>query len=276
MHSTTSSVPKVSTIVRFAGGWLRSHLHGRQAGGSRSAGGFAVWAALARPVRIPLFLAAGLGLAACSSGAGAMPVAPLAGLGQNRPVTHIVERGWTLSPLPFVRFCDHHPGECASTGQANASLPLNADTYATLQAVNRQVNAEIAPMAKTTNPVYATWEIAPRAGNCNDYAVTKRHELLARGVPSSALRLAAVRTSWGEGHLVLVVRTNAGELVLDSLRRDIRPWDRTGYAWVAVQSARNPAYWATVGPGRATTRMASREVDVAQPVSDAPDIGVDY
>ena len=43
----------------------------------------------------------------------------------------------------------------------------------------------------------ASWRLYPRRGNCNDYAVTKRHALLAQGIPSSALLLARTRGSLG-------------------------------------------------------------------------------
>ena len=43
---------------------------------------------------------------------------------------------------------------------------------------------------------------------------------------SRALLLSEVATSWGEHHLILVVRTSAGDLVLDNLTSQIRPWTR--------------------------------------------------
>ncbi len=47
----------------------------------------------------------------------------------------------------------------------------------------------------------------------------------ALGWPPSVFRLAVGKTSWGETHLVLVVRTDKGDLVLDSLDGRIRSWD---------------------------------------------------
>ena len=70
------------------------------------------------------------------------------------------------------------------------------------------------------------WLINPSHGDCNDYAVSKRSELLARGWPTRALLLSEVVTAWGEHHLVLVVRSSAGDLVLDNLTTQIRPWSR--------------------------------------------------
>ncbi len=43
-----------------------------------------------------------------------------------------------------------------------------------------------------------------RRGNCHDYAVTKRHELIRQGWPAASLRLAVAYTPSGIGHLVVV------------------------------------------------------------------------
>ena len=52
-----------------------------------------------------------------------------------------------------------------------------------------------------------------------------------------------VLTATGEGHLVLVVSTSAGDVVLDNLVSQIRPWDATTLKWVMIQSAGNPNTW---------------------------------
>jgi predicted transglutaminase-like cysteine proteinase len=88
--------------------------------------------------------------------------------------------------------------------------------------------------------------VAPKTGDCNDYAVTKRHALLARGWAARSLLLAEVVTNWGEHHLVLVVRTRDADLVLDNLTPDIRNWSKTNYEWVRIQSPVNPQFWSSV------------------------------
>jgi predicted transglutaminase-like cysteine proteinase len=88
--------------------------------------------------------------------------------------------------------------------------------------------------------------ISPKAGDCHDYAVTKRHELMAQGWPARSLLLSEVETSWGEHHLVLVVRTSEGDLVADNLNGNIRNWSKTPYQWVRIQSPANPTFWSTV------------------------------
>jgi len=87
-----------------------------------------------------------------------------------------------------------------------------------------------------------TWSVDPAYGDCEDYAMTKRSHLIHMGVPASALRIAYVKTSWGEGHAVLVVRTDSGELVLDNLTRAILPIQQTGLRVVSMSGA-NPSRW---------------------------------
>ena len=73
--------------------------------------------------------------------------------------------------------------------------------------VNHKVNRSIRPERNTQGFAGEKWIVAPAAGDCNDYAVTRQHELLARGWPSRTLMLAEVVTHWGEHHLILVVLT---------------------------------------------------------------------
>jgi Bacterial transglutaminase-like cysteine proteinase BTLCP len=87
------------------------------------------------------------------------------------------------------------------------------------------------------------WLISPIAGDCKAYAITKRHELLARGWPSRALLLSEVVVH----HLILIVRTKDVDLVLDNLQEAVQPLGaRAEYRWVRIESPQNPKYWTTV------------------------------
>jgi predicted transglutaminase-like cysteine proteinase len=102
-------------------------------------------------------------------------------------------------------------------------------------------------------------------GDCNDYAVTKRHELLENGLPSKPLRLSVVKTASGVGHLVLVVVTTKGDIVMDNLTEVIRPWQSTDYHWLKIQSASDAKFWyeiksPAVGP---SASLADRKVRLA-------------
>jgi predicted transglutaminase-like cysteine proteinase len=79
-------------------------------------------------------------------------------------------------------------------------------------------------------------------GDCEDYVLAKRRALIKAGFSPSALRIAYVKTSWGEGHAILVVKTSKGDVVLDNLNGAVRPLSRSGYRIVSMSGA-NPRNW---------------------------------
>ena len=172
----------------------------------------------------------------------------------------------TLAPFQHVRFCLRYPAECKSNPNGGGVIDLTDENSQLLNRVNRGVNAAIAPVSKGYRMgTQETWRIGPIMGDCNDYAVTKRHELLQRGLPATALRLAVVTTASGSGHLVLLAATTKGDLVLDNLTEAILPWQSADYHWLKVQSARDPRLWyATKGPA-ASLRQADLKLRSAQP-----------
>jgi len=183
-------------------------------------------------------------------------------LTESAPAAPIVEASPTLAPFQHVRFCLRNPTECKSASADRAHIELTAETMELLQRVNRRVNAAIAPIRKN----YASgnaWTIAPAAGDCNDYAVTKRHELVESGLPTKALRLAVVKTGSGLGHLVLVASTSKGDLVLDNLSSVIRPWQDTDYIWLKIQSASDARFWYQIAPPSTSMSSAERKFRVA-------------
>jgi predicted transglutaminase-like cysteine proteinase len=84
------------------------------------------------------------------------------------------------------------------------------------------------------------------AGDCKDYVLEKRRALIAAGVPAQDLSIAIVKTGWGESHAVLLVATNKGELVLDSLRGEILPWRQAPYTWVERQAPGSSLSWVKI------------------------------
>jgi predicted transglutaminase-like cysteine proteinase len=159
-------------------------------------------------------------------------------------LTPIEDASPTLAPFQHVRFCLRYPSDCKSNPAENYRIELNAETSELLKRVNHRVNTSIIPMLKSYGPdLQDGWTIAPDIGDCNDYAVTKRHELLESGLPSKALRLSVVKTASGVGHLVLVVATTKGDVVMDNLTEVIRPWRRTDYHWLKIQSATDARFW---------------------------------
>jgi predicted transglutaminase-like cysteine proteinase len=156
----------------------------------------------------------------------------------------MVDTSPTLAPFQHVRFCLRYPADCRSDPTEHERIDLNAETMDLLKRINHSVNLSIIPMTKSYGQNLGDgWTIGPDVGDCNDYAVTKRHELLESGLPSRALRLSVVKTASGIGHLVLVVVTTKGEIVLDNLTEAIRAWQSTDYHWLKIQSATDAKLW---------------------------------
>lgn len=157
----------------------------------------------------------------------------------------IAFRSPTLAPLAFVKFCMNYPTECRQPRMIfrGGAVKLNDARYADLMDVNSDVNTAIRPQRNLRGLAGEEWLINPASGDCNDYAVSKKHELRARGWPDHALFLSEVVTSWGEHHLVLIVRTDKGDLVLDNMTGAIRPVAQARYQWVRAQKPGAPMSW---------------------------------
>jgi predicted transglutaminase-like cysteine proteinase len=187
-------------------------------------------------------------------------------LQEQNLLTPIAEASPALAPFQHVRFCLRYPSDCKSNPAENAQVDLNAETSELLKRVNHSVNLSIVPTSKSYGANLADgWTIAPDIGDCNDYAVTKRHQLIESGLPSKALRLSVVKTASGIGHLVLVVVTTKGDIIMDNLTESIRPWQSTDYHWLKIQSATDSRFWYEVKvPARGpSVSQADRRVHLA-------------
>lgn len=111
--------------------------------------------------------------------------------------------------------------------------------WAELEAVQAEVNSRV--HYRTDMDLYRQadfWTVATTEGDCEDYALAKRQDLMAKGWPVEALRLATCLTEAGEGHAVLTVDTDHGTYVLDNRWPHVKPWaDLTGlgYRWLERQ-----------------------------------------
>lgn len=183
-------------------------------------------------------------MAAVDPAPAALPGDAIARIGFGAPV---------VAPFAHVRFCLAHPGQCE---RRNVSLRkpvirLTAERQAWLDSLNRRVNRTIRARPDPRGPVNDQWSLAPAAGDCDDFAVTKRQALLAAGWPSSAALLVRAQLPNGQYHLVVMVRTDRGDLLLDNLTDKVQPWSRPLYRWVDLQSAQDPRIWRRVVQGRA-------------------------
>jgi predicted transglutaminase-like cysteine proteinase len=159
----------------------------------------------------------------------------------NTPtVSYIVERQPTLAPFAQVRFCMQNPSEC-HTSEGASMVVLTDFNRQELVSTNNDVNHSIIGVNDQDGD--DVWSVNVKSGDCEDYALTKRDHLIAKGWSPRALRIAVATTRSGEGHAVLVVKTDHGDLVLDNRTSRIKPWNETDLSWVKIQSGENPYLW---------------------------------
>jgi predicted transglutaminase-like cysteine proteinase len=163
--------------------------------------------------------------------------------------TALLGQGGTAKPtLGWVHFCDVNPVECAVDLSEPAVIALTAKTWQTMMRVNRQVNGAIKPLSDADHwGVEDRWDFAEDGyGDCEDYQLLKRKFLVSAGFPRRALRMTVVVDENGQGHAVMMVRTDRGEYILDNKRNTVLPWNQTGYTYVKREGDSGRS-WASLG-----------------------------
>ena len=144
------------------------------------------------------------------------------------------------APLGFQLMCLQHPDAPECKGGGAAKVKATSTVMATLKRVNTHVNRTIKP--KLDPDGTDVWTVNAAAGDCEDYVLTKRRQLINSGIPAGSLRIAYVKTRRGVDHAILIVKTNGKDLVLDNLSATIKPLSQTGYRVISVSGA-NPLKW---------------------------------
>lgn len=153
---------------------------------------------------------------------------------------NIIAQKPTLAPFAFVRFCVANAADCAES-QGPSVMDVTSKQLRQLRQVNIRVNRSIEPRYDSDGG--DNWEADVAAGDCEDYVLTKRRRLIQLGWSPNALRVAIAYTPNNNGHAVLVVSTNKGDLVLDNRNSAVLNWRDTDLRWVMIQSPKNPLYW---------------------------------
>ena len=63
--------------------------------------------------------------------------------------------------------------------------------------------------------------------------------------------ITVLRRASGEGHAVLTVRTDQGDVILDNLNDVVMNWDETSYNFLKRQSTTHTGRWVTIREGEA-------------------------
>jgi predicted transglutaminase-like cysteine proteinase len=157
--------------------------------------------------------------------------------------------GEALPPVGYVEFCARYSTECRPLVGSDAKVELTAERWRVLGEINSFVNSKIRPAHDIElHGVPERWSIPTNAGDCEDYVLLKKRYLEGIGFPAETLLITVVLEEQGGGHAVLLVRTTAGDFVLDNRRSKIERWSDTGYFFLKRQSQSDPLKWIALTP----------------------------
>ncbi len=181
------------------------------------------------------------------------------------PAAHGAERafmetaGTTAQPIGHYEFCRRYADECVERSPAKMRVQLTPALWNELVAVNASVNLSI--KSATDEEIFGRteyWAYPDVAGDCEDLVLMKRRELIRKGWPVGTLLITVVRQANGEGHAVLTVLTDRGDLILDNLQPRVLVWNETEYSYVKRQSEVFAGGWMAIDDARMTSVGSTR------------------
>ncbi len=167
--------------------------------------------------------------------------------------------GETRAVQGWARLCARDPQECAVNLDEPATITLTRQTWQSIVSVNAKVNGTIKPMTDDEHwGIPDVWDLPTDGyGDCEDFQLLKRKLLVQAGLPRRALRMTVVIDEKGEGHAVLMARTDRGDLILDNKTSAVLPWHQTGYIYVKREGQDGTA-WISLGGAMAPITTANR------------------
>ncbi|HTJ58867.1 MAG TPA: transglutaminase-like cysteine peptidase [Devosiaceae bacterium] len=165
--------------------------------------------------------------------------------------------GPTSIPIGHADFCRRNPKECQMNATLVANIHLTPQNWAQLLQVNTYFNTSIVP--ETDQQLYHVaeyWTYPHGYGDCEDIALAKRRRLIEDGWPVSTLLMTVAKEGDGEGHAVLMVRTDRGDLILDNQDSAVRDWRDSPYHFLKRQSQADAGEWVSIDDERQTVIIA--------------------
>ncbi len=196
-------------------------------------------------------LVAGLGIRSSAAG-DAAPALPAA-------TKSITPDGQAQPTRAWLAFCRKKPSECAVDRSEPDVITLTPETWATIKSVNVRVNSTITAIPDQDHlGVEDRWDYPDDGkGDCEDIQLLKRKLLVERGLPRRPMRMAVVLDGDGNGHAVLMVRTDRGDFILDNKTSRILPWHDTNYVFVKREDHDGPG-WISLGGATPPLATANR------------------
>ena len=165
--------------------------------------------------------------------------------------------GETSIPIGHADFCKRYPSECTMNASVVDDMHLTPQSWQQLLDVNTYFNTSIVP--ETDLQLYHVaeyWTYPHGYGDCEDIALAKRRQLIKDGWPVSTLLMTVAKEANGEGHAVLMVRTDRGDLILDNQDSTIRDWRDSPYHFLKRQSQADAGEWVGINDERPAVILA--------------------
>lgn len=169
---------------------------------------------------------------------GAMGVGPLGA------APHFVEATLPMDPPNGARdLCGRYPWACAK--RSVGVVRPQSEELALVEQVNRHINSTVRPMSdRRQYGLTDYWALPTEAGgDCEDFALLKKKELIRLGVDPGRLLLATALDRRRTPHAVLIYRTPTGDLMLDSLMDEVIDWRESKYIFLKIQYPSDPRRW---------------------------------
>jgi predicted transglutaminase-like cysteine proteinase len=175
------------------------------------------------------------------------------------PSRAIEKNGGARPVAAWVDFCRRYPSECSVDTSEPAAVAMTPEVWRTILSVNRRVNTRIKPKTDMEHwGIIDRWDFPDDGyGDCEDYQLLKRKLLAERGLPRRAMRMTVVIDDLGEGHAVLMIRTDRGDYILDNKTSAVLPWRDTGYTYVKREGQDSTA-WVSLGGVGSPVATANR------------------
>lgn len=179
----------------------------------------------------------------------AMTATPSFGAGERMAAlpksTEPVRTGEAARPIAaWVEFCETYKAECRVDESEPEIVQLTPEMWRLVNDVNTRVNRTVKPVTDMEHwGVVDRWNLTEDGkGDCEDMQLLKRRKLAEFGLPRRAMLMTVALDENDEGHAVLMLRTDRGDLILDNKRDEVLSWDRTPYVYVKRESQHGVAW----------------------------------
>jgi predicted transglutaminase-like cysteine proteinase len=165
----------------------------------------------------------------------------------------------TQAPFGWIEFCGENPSDCPKGTTQPRDVLLSAIAWRELDRINRWVNHHIRPMTDMDHwGVVEKWSLPTDGyGDCEDYVLLKQKMLVDAGWPREALLITVVRDETDQAHVVLTVKSDRGEFILDNQYENVLTSNDTDYRFVKRQSQADSRVWLSIQETLVQMRVAS-------------------